>query len=276
MNNKIKQRINYNLFNGYNISEIKTEKLLIEKNDKINKKIDELKILFKKENKENIINNRNNPNFIYHKKNAKYIPYKDNLKENIKKIINYKKKERNKRNNKSFIDKNNFSYSLSLSPGVPYRKVGNVFSRNECQFNKKNINNIKQSFIKSNSCKSFNISCDDINKIKKLEGENYYLKKMIKIKEEKINKKKKLLEKLLILQNHQEYINYITPKENISKVIYPVNKDSKNKKDNLYNNIIKYNYNKIKYLHSEEFLIGFLEEPQEQVAPIPYVSNNKY
>ena len=270
MNKEKKRGKNYDLFNTNNIKELNTDKYFVEKKGKINKEIDELKIMFKKENKENIINNRN---YIYHKKNRKYIPYKDNLKENIKKIINYNK---NKRNNKSFIEKNNFSYSLSLSPGVPYRKVGNIFSRNECQFNKNKINNIKQSLIKSNSCKFFNISCDNINKIKQLEGENTYLKNMIKIKEEKINNKKKLLDKLLILQNHKENINYQTPTQQISKFISPVNKDIKNKKDNIYNNIIKYSYNKIKYLNSEEFLLGFLEEPKEQKAPVPYSSINKY
>ena len=138
------------------------------------------------------------------------------------------------------------------------------------------IKNIKQSFIGSKSCKYFNISSDNINKIIKLEGENLYLKKMKKIYEEKINKKRKFLEKLLILQNEKENFNYQTPKQLISKFNSVVNKDNKNKKDNIYNGVINYNHNKINYLNNEEFLIGFLEEPKQQTAPIPYSSNKKY
>ena len=71
------------------------------------------------------------------------------------------KKEENKtKNNKSMIlykNSNNFSYSLSLSPGVPYRRVGNIFSRNENRFYKnKKIKNIKSIFKKSQSCNFIN------------------------------------------------------------------------------------------------------------------------
>ena len=140
----------------------------------------------KKENKS--INNLNIKNYIYRKKNIinnisglnnnKKISKVD-FQNNIVSIMSYNdiKKEENKtKNNKSMIlykNSNNFSYSLSLSPGVPYRRVGNIFSRNENRFYKnKKIKNIKSIFKKSQSFNFINTQ-----KIKKLKGENHYLKK---------------------------------------------------------------------------------------------------
>jgi len=110
------------------------------------------KIILNIDNKENkSINNLNIKNYIYRKKNIinnisglnnnKKITKVD-FQNNIVSIMSYNdiKKEENKtKNNKSMIlfkNSNNFSYSLSLSPGVPYRRVGNIFSRNEIQFYK--------------------------------------------------------------------------------------------------------------------------------------------
>ena len=147
------------------------------------------KIILNIDNKENkSINNINIKNYIYRKKNIinnisglnnnKKISKVD-FQNNIVSIMSYNdiKKEENKtKNNKSMIlykNSNNFSYSLSLSPGVPYRRVGNIFSRNENRFYKnKKIKNIKSIFKKSQSCNFINTQ-----KIKKLKGENHYLKK---------------------------------------------------------------------------------------------------
>ena len=130
------------------------------------------KIILNIDNKENkSINNLNIKNYIYRKKNIinnisglnnnKKISKVD-FQNNIVSIMSYNdiKKEENKtKNNKSMIlykNSNNFSYSLSLSPGVPYRRVGNIFSRNENQFYKnKKIKNIKSVFKKSQSCNFF-------------------------------------------------------------------------------------------------------------------------
>ena len=166
------------------------------------------------------------------------------------------------------------SYSLSLSPGVPYRRVGNIFSRNENQFYKnKKIKNIKSVFKKSQSYNFFNTQ-----KIKKLKGENHYLKKMIKISENKINLKQNILEQLLILQKQNEMDdNCPASIQQIQKIISPLNKFIKNMKDNkdiyLINNQNREPISEIKNLFkNEELFNNFLEEPNEQKAPNPYCS----
>ena len=201
------------------------------------------KIILNIDNKENkSINNLNIKNYIYRKKNIinnisslnnnKKISKVD-FQNNIVSIMSYndiKKKENKTKNNKSMIlFKKSNSYSLSLSPGVPYRRVGNIFSRNENRFYKnKKIKNIKSIFKKSQSCNFINTQ-----KIKKLKGENHYLKKMIKISENKINLKQNILEQLLILQKKNEMDdNCPASIQQIQKIISPLNKFIKNMKDN--------------------------------------------
>ena len=242
-----------------------------------------------KENKENLIYNNiiniNNKqkNFIYHKKNLKYVNnskknyrYDKYLKENLKKIMNYNiTKEVNKRK-KYLSDKyNNIYYSSSsLSPENPYKKVGNILTRNNCQFSKNNNNNsyIQQNFKRCKSCKFFNINKNKgIYRLKALEDENYYLKKMIRISEKKLRKKKKELEKILTLQN-------ICEKDKKRKLNFsPISIDQFTKRRN--KNKIK-NDNRNKYLtiekeEIENLLKEYLEEPKEQIAPIPYSEQNK-
>lgn len=265
-------RTNYNtIFKNNNIKEIpifKTNKTLI---NYINLKL-------KNDIKENIIHNKNNENsikhnFIYHKKNLNYIKnensgknyYNDDLIMNLKKIMNYNNKNTKNKRNKSL--KNEFKYSLSMSLGVPYRKVGKIISRNECQFSKnKKINNIKHDLKKSKSCnllKELTLNNKSIDEIKKLQGENYFLKKMIRLSEKKFKAKKGELEKILMLENlgdQSEERKCPTPMEKINQIKF--------KEENKNINLINANkiYNLIK---------GYLDEPKVQVAPIPYSINQK-
>ena len=271
MNYKIKPCIGLYFNNIRKEPSYKNNKALIKYTNNNSKTIKELKISFKKENKENEINNKinkANSNLIYLKKNSKYITqelnYDYNLKENLKKIMSYNyKKQSNRKKNQSFGEIKNFSNSLSLSLGVPYRKAKYIFSRNKCRFSKsKTMTNIKQDFKRSKRYKFYNITnSEEINKIKLLEGENHYLKKMIRISEKKLNIKTKMLEKFLISKNQKE--------ENK----FHINISSQNNKDI---NDLKNKYNKINFLNNEKFLSEFLEEPKAQAAPIPYTINNKY
>ena len=281
MNYKIKPCIGLYFNNIRKEPSYKNNKALIKyTNNNNSKTIKELKISFKKENKENEINNKinkANSNLIYLKKNSKYITqelnYDYNLKENLKKIMSYNyKKQSNRKKNQSFGEIKNFSNSLSLSLGVPYRKAKYIFSRNKCRFSKsKTMTNIKQDFKRSKRYKFYNITnSEEINKIKLLEGENHYLKKMIRISEKKLNIKTKMLEKFLKSKNQKEEKKFHTSIKKIKKII---NISSQNNKDI---NDLKNKYNKINFLNNEKFLSEFLEEPKAQAAPIPYTINNKY
>jgi hypothetical protein len=185
---------------------------------------------------------------------------------------------------------------LPLSPRTPYRKVGNIFNRTECQFSKKKYNNIihvKDRMIKKyRSENKFNIkiksenhnidgeeyyNLENLDKIKRLEGENLYLKNMIKLSEEKLSKRENQLEQLLTMHNRfdnetipnvkefqindSKFLDIIKDKENINH--NNINKISqtnrKHQKRNIFDGIILYDY---------------LDEPLEQVAPKPY--NLKY
>lgn len=281
MNYKIKPCIGLYFNNIRKEPSYKNNKALIKyTNNNNSKTIKELKISFKKENKENEINNKinkANSNLIYLKKNSKYITqelnYDYNLKENLKKIMSYNyKKQSNRKKNQSFGEIKNFSNSLSLSLGVPYRKAKYIFSRNKCRFSKnKTMTNIKQDFKRSKRYKFYNITnTEEINKIKLIEGENHYLKKMIRISEKKLNIKTKMLEKFLKSKNQKEEKKFHT---SIKKIKKNINISSQNNKDN---NNSKNKYNKINFLNNEKFLSEFLEEPKAQAAPIPYTINNKY
>ena len=147
-------------------------------------------------------------------------------------------------------------------------------TRNNCQFSKNNNNNsyIQQNFKRCKSCKFFNINKNKgIYRLKALEDENYYLKKMIRISEKKLRKKKKELEKILTLQN-------ICEKDKKRKLNFsPISIDQFTKRRN--KNKIK-NDNRNKYLtiekeEIENLLKEYLEEPKEQIAPIPYSEQNK-
>ena len=282
MNYKIKPCIGLYFNNIRKEPSYKNNKALIKytNNNNNSKTIKELKISFKKENKENEINNKinkANSNLIYLKKNSKYITqelnYDYNLKENLKKIMSYNyKKQANRKKNQSFGEIKNFSHSLSLSLGVPYRKAKYIFSRNKCRFSKnKTMTNIKQDFKRSKRYKFYNITnSEEINKIKLLEGENHYLKKMIRISEKKLNIKTMMLEKFLKSKNQKEEKKFHTSIKKIKKII---NISSQNNKDI---NDLKNKYNKINFLNNEKFLSEFLEEPKAQTAPIPYTIYNKY
>ena len=94
---------------------------------------------------------------------------------------------------------------------------------------------------------------------------------MIRISEKKLRKKKKELEKILTLQN-------ICEKDKKRKLNFsPISIDQFTKRRN--KNKIK-NDNRNKYLtiekeEIENLLKEYLEEPKEQIAPIPYSEQNK-
>ena len=79
-------------------------------------------------------------------------------------------------------------------------------TRNNCQFSKNNNNNnsyIQQNFKRCKSCKFFNKNKNKvIYRLKALEDENYYLKKMIRISEKKLRKKKKRVRKNINLTKY--------------------------------------------------------------------------
>jgi len=236
----------------------------------------------KNENKENLIyNNSNRNNFIYHKKSLKYICKGDknkyhndeNFKVNLRKIMSHNNKNKTyKRKSNLITEYKTINNSSTLFPEVPYIKAGNIFFRNRCQFSKnKSINNNKRDFQRSKSCELLNINIKkrSIDRIKELEVENYHLKKMIRISEKKLNEKKKELEKILILQNiynQNEKRKYdISPIPNMQFKKYKYIIKEVNKYCHLINYIDKFDY----------ILNDYLEEPKEQIAPIPYSINNK-
>ena len=184
----------------------------------------------------------------------------------------------------------------SLSPRTPYRKVGNIFNRNECQFSKIKNNNhfyLKDKLLKKNksdryfSVNLYNIykkqNIDDeendndenIDKIKQLEGENIYLKNMIKLSEEKLTKRENQLEKLLMMHNEIEKKTHSIPfvKKFDSKILEIIkNKENINYNSNNKNKINKKNLKG--NILDGIILYDYLDEPLEQVAPQPY--NLKY
>jgi len=239
-----------------------------------------------KENKENLIYNNNininnkQQNFVYHKKNLKYVNnnkkkyyYDKNLKENLKKIMNYNNKKEVNERKKPLLDKyKNIYYSISSSHENPYEKVGNIFTISKCHFSKnKNYNSlIKPNFKRSKSCKFFNINKNKgIDRMKALEDENHYLKKMIRISEKKLKEKKKELEKILTSQNICEKDKRRKLNFSPISIVQFTKRRNKNKNGN-------------KYLHLtngegeiENILQGYLEEPKEEIAPVPYSEHNK-
>ena len=180
-------------------------------------------------------------------------------------------------------------YSLSPKVPLPYNKAEIIVNKNESKLNKNKIKNnfkIKNKLIKkSKDEKNYNINNEEkygndikeikenINKIKELEGENRYLKKMIKLSEDKLIMRENQLEKILMEQNQLEERICPTPM-NLEVHISEINKKreifDKILKNNIYNNqnnikVNKQNFFKPKKVHD------YMEEPLEQIAPKPYL-----
>ena len=187
----------------------------------------------------------------------------------------------------------------SLSPRMPYRKVGNIFNRSECQFSKNKIKNnfyIKNKLLKKNKSQKYyhiiynnkenidneNYNKENIDKIKKLEGENLYLKDMIKKSEEKLTKRENQLEELLMLHSQIEDKMCSIPMKEIKNINSPIIEIIKRKeilnKENINNNNKNYKNkniirNKKENIYNGIILYDYLDEPLEQIAPKPYHSN---
>ena len=182
----------------------------------------------------------------------------------------------------------------NLSPRSPYRKVGNVFSRKECQFTKNkpktNIINSKNKLMKKSKSEKYykiyrvnrkekynnegNIKVNlNIDKIKKLEGENRYLKELIKLSEDKLIMRENQLEEILMSQNQIEEQKCPVPMQQIKKIDSPMTELIQNK-ENIYPSN---NHNNISVLRKKSKstfkgeLNDYLEEPLEQTAPKPYL-----
>ena len=182
----------------------------------------------------------------------------------------------------------------NLSPRSPYRKVGNVFSRKECQFTKNkpktNIINSKNRLMKKSKSEKYykiyrvnrkekynnegNIKVNlNIDKIKKLEGENRYLKELIKLSEDKLIMRENQLEEILMSQNQIEEQKCPVPMQQIKKIDSPMTELIQNK-ENIYPSN---NHNNISVLRKKSKstfkgeLNDYLEEPLEQTAPKPYL-----
>lgn len=220
------------------------------------------------------------------------------------KTINYQDIDIPRRNSKilSLRIKSPMSYNIleenepnqNPSPRAPYRKVGNIFSRKECQFTK---NKSKNSIIssknklmkKSKSEKYYKIyrvnrkekySHDgdikvniNVDKIKKLEGENRYLKELIKLSEDKLIMRENQLEKMLMSQNQIEEQKCPVPMQQIKKIDSPMTELIQNKENFFAFN----NHNNISVLRKKNKSLfkgdihDYLEEPLEQTAPKPYL-----
>jgi hypothetical protein len=182
----------------------------------------------------------------------------------------------------------------NLSPRSPYRKVGNIFSRKECQFtknkSKSNIINPKNKLMKKSKSEKYykiyrvnrkeqynndgkikvNINSD---KIKKLEGENRYLKELIKLSEDKLIMRENQLEEILMSQNQIEEQECPVPMQQIKKIDSPKTELRQNNE----NFIAVNNHNNISVLRKKSKsaikgeLNDYLEEPLEQTAPKPYL-----
>ena len=177
--------------------------------------------------------------------------------------------------------------NCSLTSRLPYRRVGNIFNRSECQFTKNKIkNNIElknKLFKKCKSVKYFQIysinkrnkiNFNNKNKIKELEDENIYLKKIILLSEKKLKMRKNQLDKLLMLQNQVEDKNCPIPMKQIKKIDYPITEIIEKQKNNIKANINKNAKNdKNENIKNEIQLYDYLEEPLEQIPPKPYVLN---
>ena len=233
-----------------------------------------------KENKENLIYNNNininnkQQNFVYHKKNLKYVYnnkkkyyYDKNLKENLKKIMNYNNKKEVNERKKPLLDKyKNIYYSTSSSHENPCEKVGNIFTIS----NKNNNSLIKPNFKRSKSCKFFNINKNKgIDRIKVLEDENHYLKKMIRISEKKLKEKRKELEKISTSQNICERDKKRKLNFSPISIVQFTKRRNKNKNGNKYWHLTN------EEGEIENILKGYLEEPKEEIAPVPYSEHNK-
>ena len=181
-----------------------------------------------------------------------------------------------------------------LSPRSPYRKVGNIFSRKECQFSKNksksNIINSKNKLMKKSKSEKYykiyrvnrkenynhdsNIKVNlNFDKIKKLEGENRYLKELIKLSEDKLIMRENQLEKILMSQNQIEEQECPVPMQQIKKIDSPKTELIQNKDYFVSAN----NHNNISVLRKKSKSIfkgelnDYLEEPLEQIAPKPYL-----
>ena len=115
---------------------------------------------------------------------------------------------------------------------------------------------------------------DNINKIKELEGENRYLKKMIKLSEDKLIMRENQLEKILMEQNQIEERICPIPM-NLEFHLSEINKKreifNKNfKKNNIYSNQINIKVNK-QNIFKPKKVQDYMEEPLEQIAPKPYL-----
>lgn len=181
-----------------------------------------------------------------------------------------------------------------LSPRSPYRKVGNIFSRKECQFtknkSKSNIINSKNKLIKKSKSEKYykiyrvnrkekynhdgNIKVNlKVDKIKKLEGENRYLKELIKLSEDKLIMRENQLEEILMSQNQIEEKKCPVPMQQIKKIDSPMTELIQNKENFFAVN----NHNNISVLRKKSKstfkgeLNDYLEEPLEQTAPKPYL-----
>ena len=179
------------------------------------------------------------------------------------------------------------------STRAPYRKVGNIFSRRECQFTKnKSKDNIipKNKLMKKSKSEKYyriyrinrkekynhdgNIKVNiNIDKIKKLEGENRYLKELIKLSEDKLIMRENQLEKILMSQNQIEEQECPVPMQQIQKIDSPKTEFIQNK-ENLFsvnnNNNISVLRKKSKSTFKGD-LNDYLEEPLEETAPKPYL-----
>lgn len=174
--------------------------------------------------------------------------------------------------------------NVSLTSRAPYKRVGKIFNRNECQFskNKKIIKNnieIKNKLLKK--CKSvkyhqfYTLNNNNEKKIKELEEQNLYLKRMIKISEKKLNMRKTQLDNLLMLQSQVEDKNCPIPMKKIKKIISPITEIIENKKHFNTGNLNKENNNifQLDNNKNEELISEDLEEPFELVPPKPYIFN---
>ena len=206
-------------------------------------------------------------------------------------------KDMNNNSNNKIQNLNKIS-SFSLSPTIskekikcnltsrlPYRRVGNIFNRSECQFTKNKIkNNIELKNKLFKKCKSVKyyqiysvnkrnkINFNNKNKIKELEDENIYLKKIILLSEKKLKMRKTQLDKLLMLQNQVEDKNCPVPMKQIKKIDSPITEIIEKQKKNIKANLNK-NTGGIKNdnIQNEILLFDYLEEPLEQVPPKPYI-----
>lgn len=176
--------------------------------------------------------------------------------------------------------------NFSLTSRAPYKRVGKIFNKSDCQFSKnknkiKNNIEIKDKLLKKcNSVKHNHFytlnNNDKKNKIKELEEQNLYLKRLIKISEKKVNMRKSQLDNLLMLQSQVEDKNCPIPMKKIEKIDSPITEIIKNKKNldigilnKENNNIFLLNNNKNVDLINNEYL----EEPFEQAPPKPFIFN---